>query len=160
MLFTDGSVNVQTGIGFGAYLLVNNIEIPVEELKEKVKLVRFEETSSTKLELQTLLHVLNSIPDKNVDIEVYSDSQNILGLLERRNRLEQNDFRSKGDKLFKNAVLYQDFFKVIDSLNCTFIKVKGHQKTSRKNRLEQVFTLVDRASRKALRNEFKSENKC
>ena len=156
MLFTDGSVHVQSGIGYGAYLLVDNIETPLDVLKDRVEIVRFEETSSTKLELQTLLYAFSRIPKSVGKIEIYSDSQNILGLLQRRKRLEGNNFYSKGNRLFNNAELYREFFRMINHFHCEFIKVKGHKKSSQKDEIERIFTLVDRASRSALRKELRS----
>ena len=40
---------------------------------------------------------------------------------------------------------------MVDILDCEFIKVKGHKKTAIKNEIDEIFTLVDRATRKALR---------
>ena len=54
-LYTDGSVNTQLKVGYGAYLLVSELTMSTDTLKEQVKIKRFEQTSSTKLELQTLL---------------------------------------------------------------------------------------------------------
>ena len=151
MLFTDGSVHVQTGIGFGAYLIIDDVESPIDLLKNKVKIVRFEQTSSTKLELQTLLHAFENLPKSVEQLQIYSDSQNIQSLLERRERLEKNDFISKSGRLLNNSDLYREFFQKTDDLNCTFFKVKGHKKSVKKNKIDRIFTLVDRASRKALR---------
>jgi hypothetical protein len=41
---------------------------------------------------------------------------------------------------------------MVDILDCEFIKVKGHKKTSVKDEIDEVFTLVDRATRKTLRD--------
>lgn len=159
ILFTDGSVNVQTKIGFGAFLLVDNIKTPLDELKDKVQTVRFEATSSTKLELQTLLLAFATIRDSIEELEIYTDSQNIMSLLIRRNRLEENNFYSKGNELLNNSILYRDFFGMIDRFHCKFIKVKGHKKSSQKDDIERIFTLVDRASRNALRQEYRNRSK-
>lgn len=150
-LFTDSSVNPQEKIGFGAYLLLDDENESLEELKEHIKIKRFENTSSTKLELQTLLWALDEIVDKNVIIEVYTDCQNIIGLENRRDKLEKNHFCSSSKKLIANHELYKDFYEKLDSLNLTFIKVKGHKKSSLKDDIDNIFNLVDRASRNALR---------
>lgn len=156
MLFTDGSVHVQSGIGYGAYLLVDNIETPLDVLKSQVEIVRFEKTSSTKLELQTLLHAFGTISVSVKELKIYSDSQNIISLLQRRERLEGNNFYSKGNRLFNNTELYRNFFRMVDQLHCEFIKVKGHKKSNQKNEIERIFTLVDRASRNTVRKEHRS----
>jgi ribonuclease HI len=150
-LFTDGSVNPQSGIGFGAYLLLDNLEFSLIELEKRIKVKKFNNTSSTKLELETLLWAFNDMNLKNYKIVVYTDCQNIIGLRDRRVKLEKNNYMTGKGKQIKNHELYKEFFKSLDVLDCEFIKVKGHQKTSVKNRVDEIFTLVDRATRKALR---------
>ncbi len=153
MLFTDGSVDVKTGIGYGAYLMVSNMDIPREEIKKQVQVKRFEDTSSTRLELETLLWALTHVPSKVKHIEIYTDSQNIMGLPARRKRLEQTDYHSRNSRLIKNHDLYKEFFRMTDLFNHKLIKAKGHQPTSRKDNIHQLFTIVDKASRKALRKD-------
>ncbi len=150
-LFTDSSVNPQEKIGFGSFLILEEKEISFEEMKRNIKIKRFENTSSTELELQTLLWSLEEINDKNIIIEVYTDCQNIIGLENRREKLEKNHFHSSSGKLMNNHELYKKFFEKIDELNLTFIKVKGHKKNSLKDEIDTIFNLVDKASRSALR---------
>lgn len=151
MLFVDGSVNPQSNIGYGAYLAVSERGLAPEALRTRVKVRRFEPTSSTKLELQTLLWALGDIQAVGRRVIVYTDSQNILGLQERRGRLEQNDYRSKNNKRLKHYMLYQAFYSMIDQLDCDLVKVRGHQVADQKDDIDRLFTLVDKASRKALR---------
>ena len=150
-LFTDGSVHPQSGKGFGAYLLLEKKEFFCPELDKKINVKKFNNTSSTKLELETLLWALNDVNLINFKIVVYTDCQNIIGLKERRNRFENNNYMTTKGKRIKNHELYKDFFNKLDILDCEFIKVKGHKKTSVKNEIDEIFTLVDRATRKALR---------
>ncbi len=153
-LFTDSSVNPQEKIGFGSFLILEEKNISFEEMKKNIKIKRFENTSSTKLELQTLLWALDEIDDTKVLIEVYTDCQNIIGLEDRRKRFEINDYKSSKNKLINNHELYKDFFEKTDKLNIILIKVKGHKKNSLKNEIDTIFNLVDKASRNALRNEI------
>uniref|UniRef100_UPI00321702EA ribonuclease HI n=1 Tax=uncultured Draconibacterium sp. TaxID=1573823 RepID=UPI00321702EA len=153
LLFTDGSVHVQSKIGWGAFLVLSEEEKTIEELKHRVETKRFENTSSTKLELQTLLWALSEISTEKQKLVIYTDSQNIARLLQRRQRLEQSNFRSKKGELLKNADLYKAFYQTIDLFDCRIIKVKGHQPSRNKDNIEQIFALVDKASRKALRND-------
>ena len=153
MLFTDGSVNTRTHIGFGAYLTVSEDEFLSDAMKMRVKVKGFEHTSSTKLELQTLLWALSEIQVCDRKVTVYTDSQNIISLKGRRARFEQNNYRSKNNRSLNNFELYQEFFKITEVLDCKFIKVRGHQASNQKNDIDRLFTLVDRASRNALRDE-------
>lgn len=155
MIFTDGSVDTHSKIGYGAYLLVSEPERerPVNSFEPYVNVKRFDRTSSTKLELQTVLWALNDIQAMGCKVVVYTDSQNIISLTKRRETLIMNDYRSKKNKRLNNAELYQEFFRVIDMLDCEFVKVQGHQALSAKDTIHKLFALVDRASRRALRDE-------
>jgi ribonuclease HI len=64
---------------------------------------------------------------------------------------EQNDYRSKKNKRLNNYELYQEFYRMIDQLDCELVKVRGHQLSNQKDNIDRLFTLVDRASRNALR---------
>ncbi len=153
MLLTDGSVNTKSNIGYGAYLAVSDRGLSLDSLRACVKVRRFKHTSSTKLELQTLLWALSDIQALGSRVIVYTDSQNIMGLQGRRDRFEQNDYCSKKNKRLNNYELYQEFYRMTDQLECEFVKVRGHQVSNQKDDLDRLFTLVDRASRKALRGD-------
>ena len=127
LLFTDGSVNPKLNFGYGAYLAVSENEIRKDDLTQHVMLKRFDETTSVKLELQTMLWALNEVRNFNGKINVYTDSQNILGLPGRRERLEKNDFYSKQNKRITNWELYRDFYLLTDKLNIEIKKVSGHK---------------------------------
>jgi len=153
MLLTDGSVNTQSNIGYGAYLAVSECGLSMNSLRARVKVRRFEHTSSTKLELQTLLWALRDIQALRGKMIVYTDSQNIMGLQGRRDRFEQNNYRSKKNRRLNNYELYQEFYRMNNQLNCKFVKVRGHQISNQKDDIDRLFTLVDRASRNALRGD-------
>lgn len=91
-LFTDSSVNPQKKIGFAAFLLKNSLNTPLEVLQNSIKHKRFENTSSTRLELQSFLWALDEILKEekdisNIFIEVYTDCQNIISLKNRKEKL-------------------------------------------------------------------------
>ncbi len=151
LLFTDGSVNTKSKMGFGAYLAVLASEIPEDVSMLKVKLKQFQNTSSTKLELQTLLWALKSIDTQSKTITVYTDSQNIAGLPLRRSRLEKNQYKSNRGVLLNNYELYQEFYSIMDQIKFEIIKVSGHLKSSQKDDIDRLFTLVDKTSRNELR---------
>jgi hypothetical protein len=60
-----------------------------------------------------------------------ADSQNIIALLRRRARLEQNHYFSSKNKRLNHYELYQEFYRWNTMLNCRFVKVAGHQATKR-----------------------------
>ena len=150
-LFSDGSVNTKLKFGYGAFLAVNDTGFSDAELSRLVKIKRFEDTSSTKLEIQTLIWALTELKDFAGKIILFSDSQNIIGLPGRRERLENNNYYSKQKKRIGNWELYQSFYHLTDCMNIELIKIEGHKRTSTKSNIDRLFTLVDRASRNALR---------
>jgi len=152
-LFTDGSVDSQSNIGYGAYLVVSENGLSLDTLRSRVKVRRFENSSSAKLELQTLLWALSDIQNLGGRVIVYTDSQNIMGLPGRRDRLEQNDYRSKKNRRLSHYELYQEFYRLIDQLDFEFVKVRGHRVSNQKDDIDRLFTLVDKASRNALRSD-------
>lgn len=149
-LLTDGSVNPKLGIGFGAYLAFEKTPETLAELGGLIKIKQFKNTSSTKLELQTLLWALSEISEK--EIVSYTDSQNIMSLLYRKERLVRNSYCSRGGRPIKNHELYKEFFESIERFDIQFHLISGHKPLRCKDRIDEIFSLVDRASRNALRS--------
>lgn len=154
-LFADGSVNTKSKVGYGACLWLDDITGPIASLKNNVKTTRFEATSSTRLELQTLLWALNDWValgcTKEIELTVYTDSQNIIGLPGRRERLERDDYFSRSKKRLKNYELYQEFYRLMDCVECKLVKVKGHPPPNERDHIAERFSLVDQGARQALR---------
>jgi ribonuclease HI len=147
MLFTDGSVNTKLKVGYGAYLAFPEDQQSLAG--HHITFKRFEDTSSSKLELQTLLWALSEISAP--EVMSYTDSQTIAGLNLRRKKLEENDYYAKNGRRLKNHELYKQLYKFTDNLNITFTQIKGHTPANSKSHIDMIFSLVDRASRKALR---------
>ena len=131
-LFTDGSFNPPLKIGVGGFLILKD-DIPEhEELKSMIQLKRFEQTTSSRLEIQTLLWAIEQMESTKKEIVVYTDAQSLIGLADRRVSLEQKNYHSNKGKLLKNHHEYREFFKLTDQHNCTFIKMRGHLPTEKK----------------------------
>lgn len=161
LLFTDISTNPKLKIGFGAYLVIPESDLNENSsdiVKEEAKVRKFESTSSTKLEIETLLWALEELEKYPKEIAlycnltIYTDSQCIVGLLNRRNRLEYYGFKSsRTKKELNHAVLYQRFYSFSDRLKFEVVKLKGHSKSAEKDILHKIFSNVDKGARKALR---------
>ena len=151
-LFIDGSVNPQSKVGYGAYLALSSTELSQGPFEPLIKLNRFENTSSAKLELQTLLWALDELGEARDGIHVYTDSQNIIRLLARRDRLEKSGFLNAAKKPLANQELYVRFYQYIDRADLRFTQVKGHTRKDQKSAIDSLFATVDRATRRALQN--------
>jgi ribonuclease HI len=168
VLFTDVSINKDLNIGFGAYLLVPESylqETSCEVIKKEVNVKKFESSSSTKLEIETLLWALEELEKshKKIDlfgkVTIYTDSQCIAGLSGRRTKLERSEFKSsKTNNELNNALLYRRFYRFSDRLKFEIIKLKGHSKSLLKDPIHKLFSQVDKGSRKALKV-YLNENK-
>lgn len=146
-LFTDGSVNPQHKMGCGAYLAT----LDLKEASPVIHTQLFQNTSSTQLELKTLLWALDEIKISNQPIVIYTDSQNIISLLHRQEKLENNQYQSKNGKLLKNHQLYKTFYQKQQEYSFEIVKLQGHLPTAQKNQIDILFNQVDKASRKAMR---------
>ncbi|NKB60885.1 MAG: ribonuclease H [Gammaproteobacteria bacterium] len=143
-------------MGYGAYLLVtrNELEhcdIDFHALRQRVKTKRFDHTSSTRLELQTLLWALTELSPIAGKIIVHTDSQNIITLPDRRRLLERRGFCSKKNQPLKNQDLYRRFYFITDRIDMELVKVAGHKPVSMRADQDRLFALVDGASRRAAR---------
>jgi ribonuclease HI len=162
-LFTDVSLNPVLRLGVGAYLVVPAafLEVSPDSIErspitDRLVMQRFEGTSSTTLEVQTVLWALEEYRNglkgpKSGKLRVYSDSQCLAGLLRRRLALETKGFLSKRTKRqLKNAFLYRRFYEYYDELGFEIIKVTGHSRSCSHDTVTRIFSLVDKKVRKVL----------
>jgi ribonuclease HI len=162
-LFTDVSLNPQRKIGVGGYLLLpvpflerKTHDIEQGEVSARLIIRRFAESSSTKLELQTVLWALeNSREELSCSVpgslRIYTDSQCVAGLLGRRAGLTERDFLSgRSGRPLINAHLYRAFYEASDQLGFQLVKVSGHSLASSHDTVQRIFSYVDREVRKAL----------
>ncbi len=163
-LFTDVSLDPVSKLGIGAYLVVpmeiqETFSGPIKRsvISGLVRSKKFEESSSTKLEVQTVLWALDNfrkglkVPGP-VMLYLYTDSQCVAGLLKRRETLEKKTYISgKTKRLFRNASLYQAFYKFYDDLGFKIIKVKGHTRSTSRDKAHRIFSILDKEVRKAFR---------
>jgi cold-inducible RNA-binding protein len=58
-----------------------------------------------------------------------------MGLQGRRDRFERNGYRSKKNKRLNHYELYQEFYRMIDQLDCELVKVRRHQVSNQKKEI-------------------------
>jgi ribonuclease HI len=164
-LFTDVSLNPQSKLGIGAYLVVPTEFLEIlphdifrGEISARLRLKRFTETSSTKLEIQTVLWALKNFREEfncsnRGSIRIYTDSQCVAGLLGRRASLEGNDFLARRSRRpLKNAHLYRAFYAAYDELGFELIKVAGHSRACAHHTVQRIFSYVDKEVRRELKH--------
>jgi len=159
-------VSLDTGhkCGIGAYLFIpvsflreKNHSISREDIAVRLKIRRFENTSSTRLEVQTVLWALDEIERKvpkhsPMTLHIYTDSQCVARLQGRRSRLSSCNFISqKTGQPLKNADLYRTFYELNDKIGFSVTKVSGHTPASSRDTVHHIFACVDQEARKALK---------
>ena len=150
-------------VGIGGYLLVPVLFLEREphgveqsEVSSRLKMKMFEETTSTKLEVQTVLWALENSWEELTgpargSLRIYTDSQCVAGLLGRRAGLECSDFIAKrSGRPLPHASLYRGFYAAYDQLGFQLIKVAGHSRACSHDTVHRIFSYVDREVRKEL----------
>jgi ribonuclease HI len=162
-LFTDVSLNPERRLGVGSCLLVpasllNSAPDAIEQaaVTARLQFRRFAETSSTRLEVQTVLWGVEMYREHcdrcgTGRLQVYTDSQCVVGLPGRRGGLEANGFvAARSGRLLANAPLYRALYAVHDELGFDLIKVAGHSRAGDHGSVQRIFSYVDRGARRAL----------
>lgn len=145
-IFTDGSCNPQKNIGAWAGIIL------IDNKKEILSGIE-KETTHNRMEL---LAVINSIKFVNEnsginEMEIITDSQYVVGILERKNRLTEKKFITKKGNLLNNSDLISELIGMIENQKLIFTKIKAHQKKS--DNFENLNIEADKLSRKLVRNE-------
>ena len=159
-LFTDVSVSPGRKLGVGAYVMVPASFLETSDgvserskIARRLKVKRFEGTSSTRLELQTVLWALEENRGGPYgSLTIYSDSQCVAGLLKRKARLLSGGFLSKRtNQQLGNASLYRAFYEFHDESGFDIVKVAGHSASRDQDSAHRIFSFVDKEARKALK---------
>jgi predicted GIY-YIG superfamily endonuclease/ribonuclease HI len=165
-IFMDVSVSPGLRLGVGAYVMIpasfleSSKVIGRLQIAGRIKVQRFEGTSSTRLELQTVLWALSeNRQGPQGSLTIYSDSQCVSGLLRRKPRLLAAGFLSKKtNQQLGNASLYRTYYEFHDELSFHVVKVAGHHRARDQDTTQQIFSFVDREARRALKIWLKEIN--
>jgi ribonuclease HI len=95
---------------------------------------------------------LESLDLTNIKIRIHSDSQYLVRIIERKDKLEKNDFKTKKDSDIQNKDLVTKIINYLSIFDIEFIKVIAHVK---KGETENFNRKVDMLSRKIVRNRVK-----
>ena len=122
-IFTDGSCNPKYNIGtWAAILLYDN---------EKIKLTGESiDTTHQRMELLAVIKSIEYIDEKfdKATLVIYTDSQYVVRIADRKDKLLKNKFITKKGDLLHNSYLIEALIRQIETHTIEFIKVKAHQK--------------------------------
>ncbi|HFC01355.1 MAG TPA: ribonuclease HI [Phaeodactylibacter sp.] len=136
-IYTDGSCHTQLKIGGWAAVILWK--------KEKIELVGHQlDTTHNAMELLSVIQAIDFLKKNNIafsKIEIISDSQYVVRILERKEKLKRNNFLTKKNKPIRNVELVKNLISKIESLPLFFTKIKAHQKKTKEvnyNRMVDV----------------------
>ena len=143
-IYTDGSCHTQLKIGAWAAVIL------VDDTK-KILTGTVTNTTHQIMELMAAINALENVqeayPSAN-QIEIISDSQYVVDLPARLEKLSAANYQSKQGNPIQNAALVQMFHQLIKDKPITFTKVKAHLKKTGSN---DYNIEVDKLCRKLVR---------
>jgi ribonuclease HI len=125
-VFTDGSCHnrLKTG-GWASIIFIDD---------EKITLKGSEaETTHHRMELIAVIEALKFLERNghlSYPVTIYSDSQYVVDLVVRGERLKRSGYKTKKLKPIRNAELVESVLHFIDVARITLIKVKSHLRSS------------------------------
>jgi ribonuclease HI len=146
-IYTDGSCHTQQRVGGWAAIIF------LEE--EKIELKGFViDTTHNAMEILAVLKALDFLEKKDTShnnftkIEIVSDSQYVVRILERKEKLKANNFLTKKNNPIRNVDLVKELINRIETLPLIFTKIKAHQKATDEINYNRV---VDQLARNEVR---------
>jgi len=123
-IYTDGSCHPKALTGtWAAMLFIGDEKISLQGIAEN--------TTHNRMELLAVINAIRHIDVMKLNeqrILIHSDSQYVVNLSSRINKLETNNFITKAGKQLQNSDLLQILIKQIKTHKIGFVKVKAHQK--------------------------------
>jgi ribonuclease HI len=147
-LYTDGSCHTQYKVGgWAAILWSNEKKIVLSGLVER--------TTNNRMELTAVIEALAFIR-KNYpavkSIRIYSDSQYVIGLPGRKEKLTLLGYSTKKGNPIPNSDLVINLLEQLNFFSVEWMKIKAHQKTGT---LVNFNREADKLSRKLVREAVK-----
>ncbi len=123
-IYSDGSCHTQLLCGAWAAIIF---------IGEKKALLSGTEDDTThnRMELIAVIKAIAHLDEAGFGkqlISIFSDSQYVVNITARKERLKQNNFITKKGTPIQNVDLIKKFISQIENHNLEFVKVKAHQK--------------------------------
>lgn len=144
-IYTDGSCHTQLKLGaWAAILLVDKNTVEIKGVEEN--------TTHNRMELLAVLKALDYITEtlEFDGIQVFSDSQYVVDIQKRKEKLLRSDFLTQSGLPIQNIDLVKKLIFFMNEYSIEFYKVKAHQKETLSINYNRE---VDKLVRKLLRNE-------
>lgn len=145
-VYTDGSCHTQLLIG--AWVCIVFIGENRIDLSGVVT-----DTTHNRMELVAVIESLKFIKAEypNAVVVIFTDSQYVVGLRDRRNKIQSAAFTTKAGNEIQNVDLVRELWSIEDELQVNFIKVAAHlKKTDKVNHNLEADRIVRGLLRKAV----------
>ena len=123
-IYTDGSSHTQKLIGaWAAIIYYNKTKIIIKQVETN--------TSHNRMEMQAVIQAIKFVDTNystNIPIIINSDSQYVVNLVDRKEKLKKNEFITKKENPVKNLDLVITLIDQIETHEITFNKIKAHVK--------------------------------
>lgn len=123
-IYTDGSSHTQKLIGaWAAIIYYNKTKIIIKQVETN--------TSHNRMEMQAVIQAIKFVDinySTNIPIIINSDSQYVVNLVDRKEKLKKNEFFTRKGNPVKNLDLVITLIDQIETHEITFNKIKAHVK--------------------------------
>ena len=123
-IYTDGSSHTQKLIGaWAAIIYYNKTKIIIKQVETN--------TSLNRMEMQAVIQAIKFVDTNystNIPIIINSDSQYVVNLVDRKEKLKKNEFFTRKGNPVKNLDLVTTLIDQIETHEITFNKIKAHVK--------------------------------
>ncbi len=135
-IYTDGSSHTQKLIGaWAAIIYYNKTKIIIKQVETN--------TSHNRMEMQAVIEAIKFVDNNystNIPIIINSDSQYVVNLVNRKEKLKKNEFKTRKGNPVKNLDLVIKLIDQIETHKIKFNKIKAHVKDGDvKNREVDMF---------------------
>jgi len=123
-IYTDGSSHTQKLIGaWAAIIYYNDTKIIIKQVVVN--------TNHNRMEMQAVIQAIKFVDTNystNIPIIINSDSQYVVNLVDRKEKLKKNEFMTRKGNPVKNLDLVITLIDQIETHEITFNKIKAHLK--------------------------------
>ena len=144
-IYTDGSYDpIRRVGGWAAVILIQDEKIILKG--------RAITASHQRMELEAVIQALRYLekdPIPESSMKVYSDSQYVIGIQERKEKIKRSGFLTGKKVKMRNDDLVALLIRYLDKWGVTLVKVKAHQKSGEGQDFNRE---VDKLSRKIVRH--------
>jgi len=150
-IYCDGSCHVKKRVGaWAALIYIDGVLYKISDVAR--------DTTNQAMELTAVLSSLLYMEGKNIrpaQISVFTDSQYVCRLPERRERLEKMNFCNRRGEKLPNWHLVKNLFTYLDKYDIEFHKIAAHQRPGTSPESDRL-RIVDKTARKLVRTAVKN----